>query len=143
MIIKKKDISKYLNQTLDLTINFQASALNDIYLRDLFVSKYQLTIHKDQLTVLIEGKMICPCAISNQDVEVDLFIDEVVSLNSEAFDQINYEFDSELDSDEIAQILIKRYIPMQVVKNDKIVYPRGDGWEVLSECAYQSQKTIR
>lgn len=29
---------------------------------------------------------------------------------------------------------------MQVVKNDKIVYPRGDGWEVLSECAYQSQK---
>lgn len=39
-----------------------------------------------------------------------------VSLNSDALDQINYEFDSELDSDEIAQILIKRYIPMQVVK---------------------------
>lgn len=36
-----------------------------------------------------------------------LLIDEIVSLNSDALDQINYEFDSELDSDEIAQILIK------------------------------------
>lgn len=79
--------------------------------------------------MVVSGSMVCPCAISNEDVYIPISIQEDVIFNGDE----EYEFDSELDVKALVYDFISKEIPIKVVKSGKIEYPIGDGWKVMTE----------
>ncbi|MCI5773870.1 MAG: YceD family protein [Erysipelotrichaceae bacterium] len=106
----------------------------DGYFND-YEDKFEVDLH-------ITGTMICPCAISNEPVNVDLD-----SLYHETF--VFHEEDN-LDvhvvKNDIVELLpivfqlISLDVPLRVVSDKLKDYPSGDGWRVLSESEYQKAK---
>lgn len=90
----------------------------------------------------IEGFMICPCAITNELVEVP-------------FETYSHEIFSFVDTDEIDVHVVKNEIielipvvfqlihleiPLKVVKDGLVDYPQGDGWRLMKEEDYEKSK---
>lgn len=138
MLIARKDFNKYLNKKLYPEINIKAQDFNDPYLRDLKDVWYEIEILGEKISVKMTGIMICPCAITCEDVENRFEISEFLSL--EKNDEFDYFIENDLDTDEIALFFIKQEIPFQVVKKGEIVYPKGDGWKILSEQEFLRQQ---
>ena len=94
------------------------------------------------LTVHISGTMICPCAITLEDVDVDfdIDVDEVYSfLKANEYNAIKIKGDI-LDITPLVFENIMQEIPIKVVKEGDIVYPKGDGWEITTEKDYATSK---
>lgn len=93
----------------------------------------------------IEGIMIVPCAVSLEDVDVPFEVEseEVFSFDP-CDDEDVHEVKKEiLDLNPLVFQLILSQVPLKVVK-EGIVYPKGNGWEVIREEDYlrsRSQKT--
>lgn len=90
----------------------------------------------------VEGTMVCPCALTNEPVDVPLDFDYVDTFSFE--DDPNEEI-IVLDHDylDLLPFLYERIlmeIPINVVKKGKIKYPSGDGWRIMSEEEYQKSK---
>lgn len=133
----------------DENVNFDKSAfvknsrLKD--LRDVHVSGvgyFGQSSDQFEVELEIEGVMLCPCAITNELVEVP-------------FDTCSHEIFSFVDTEELDVHVIKNEIielipivfqlinlevPLRVVKEGEINYPKGDGWQVLSEEDYRKSK---
>ena len=96
------------------------------------------------LQIHVTGIMTCPCDITFEDVDIpfDSSADEIVSFSKD--DQDNIEIlrpDGEvieLMSIIFRQILLE--VPIKVRKEGPIEYPKGDGWQVMSEAEYQKEK---
>ena len=117
---------------------------DNIYLRRLEAVEGVITFYYDyendlHISYDLKGDMICPCAISLEDVEVpfELKDDEnvVFDENEEGF----YIRDS-LDIENMVYYIVLPEVPIKVVKNEKIEYPRGDGWVFVSEEDLESAK---
>ena len=85
------------------------------------------------------GKMICPCAITNEDVEVPFDIKEEELLAFKESDE-GYYFPDEMEINDLVAYIISPEAPIKVVKKGKIEYPRGDGWALLSEAEEKKSK---
>lgn len=93
--------------------------------------------------MVVSGKMILPCAISQEDVEYPFTFD-----TEETFTFHKVEDDSDIheakgDVVELLPIIfssIMMEIPLKVVKEGIQAYPKGDGWEVITEADYYSEK---
>lgn len=135
-----------LNQELHIAPSLFASypLLND--LKEVWVSgkiKYDDRQDLIYIDLVIEGTMICPCALTNEDVEHDFETDysDVFSFNhSEDYGACLLEGD-ELDLMPVIEDVILQEIPLKVVKKDKIDYPKGNGWQVTTEADYARQKS--
>lgn len=138
MLIARKNFNNFLNKKIYPEINLKAEDFNDPYLKDLKELCYEIEFLEDKISVKIAGIMICPCAITCEDVENRFEISEFLSLSKN--DDFDYYIENDLDTDEIALFLIKQEVPFQVVKKGKIVYPRGDGWKILSEQEFLKQQ---
>ncbi len=81
-----------------------------------------------------EGQMICPCAMTLEEVDVPFTLEEEVffSLGEEVSDE-EYPLLDEVDIEALILDLVLPNAPIKVVKEGKIEYPSGDGWRVLSE----------
>lgn len=96
------------------------------------------------LNLHVRGTMICPCDITLEDVEVpfDSEADEIISYAREDADSIEILKPEngyvELLPLVFRQILIE--VPIKVKKAGVIDYPKGDGWEVISEETYLREK---
>lgn len=110
---------------------------DNIYLRRLdnvegVISFYYDSENDLHISYDLKGKMICPCAITLEDVEVpfELQDDEnvVFDENEEGF----YIKDS-LEVENMVYYIVLPEVPIKVVKNEKIEYPRGDGWVFVTE----------
>ena len=93
----------------------------------------------------MDGVMVCPCAITNEPVEVPF-----ESECHEVFSFVNTEdMDVHVVKNGIVELiplifqLIHLEIPLKVVKEGIIDYPGGDGWQVFSEEDYRSKKDDR
>ncbi len=111
---------------------------NDPYLigiRDVRGEIYFDDLGDDKISALVKlkGEMICPCAMTLEEVFVPLAVDEEVYLAKIDDHEDNYIFTDELDLDDFILKIVSPYAPIKVVKNGKIEYPIGDGWRVLSE----------
>lgn len=83
----------------------------------------------------ISGDLICPCAITNEEV--------IVPFETEAHESFSFvdtdDVDVHIVKNEIIEMipiifeLITFEIPLKVVKEGEINYPSGDGWRVISE----------
>lgn len=101
-------------------------------------STQQLFIH-----FILEGSVIVGCDVTSEDViiTIDTEADEIFS-----FDKNDRSVDIIHSQGEIIELLptifqlIVMEIPIKVVKEGIIDYPKGDGWEVISEKTYQQEK---
>ena len=99
---------------------------------------YDLT---DKLTadVAIDGTLVCPCALTLEDTDVPFSIDEQIHLSFKDEDDVYY-VEDELDLEDFVMSFIFPIVPIKVVKNEEIEYPRGDGWVFVSEEDLESAK---
>lgn len=95
----------------------------------------------------LKGTVTVPCAISLKPVDVD-----VHTKLSEVF---VFEMSEDIEDDETVVLIdgdeldlypyiwsaIVVAIPLKVVDPDLTEYPKGEGWEVLTETDYQKQKS--
>ncbi|MBQ1566347.1 MAG: hypothetical protein IIZ80_00480 [Erysipelotrichaceae bacterium] len=87
----------------------------------------------------LTGDMVCPCAISLEDVYVpfDLSEDEKV-VHKENED--GFYLNEDMTVEEMAVYIVYPEVPIKVVKKEKIEYSRGDGWSFVSEKDYESSR---
>ena len=132
------DIKKY-----DVSIDYYPVE-NNIFLRGLKDVGGNISFYYDGNDDLcihyhLFGKMICPDALTLQDVDEDFEIkddDKVVfDENSEGFFVRNA-----IELNDLVYYIVLPEVPIKVVKNKKIEYDRGDGWIYVSEQEYESQK---
>ena len=92
-----------------------------------------------RISYSLKGTMICPCAISLEDVEVPFFLkeDEPVVHKEE---EEGFLLNESIEAEELAAHIILPEAPIKVVKKEKIEYSRGDGWSFVSEEEYNASK---
>ena len=90
----------------------------------------------------VSGVMICPDAITNEEIEVPFDTD---SQEIYVFGEAEEEEERSVDDDVIdllpaviADILLE--VPLQVTELADDEYPEGDGWKVYSEADYQKMQ---
>lgn len=136
--------------TFDDGITFERSVFSKMSqlrgLQDVTVSgKLHYEEHDDRVyaDLSIEGVMIVPCSITNEDVEYDF---HTKSLEVFAFEKSEDEDVHEAKGDVVELLpvifqLILMEVPLKVVKEGLTSYPKGDGWEVVKEEEYQKAKS--
>lgn len=96
-----------------------------------------LRVHLD-----IRGEMVVPCAITDEDVLIDFNTEDDVVFSFEKTDD-EYAIIVKGDTVELMPVvypLIMIEVPLKVVKPGLKDYPKGEGWEVLTEEAYQRER---
>ncbi len=97
------------------------------------------------VNIHVSGIMTCPCDITFEDVDIpfDSVADEIISFDKADADDISIlkpeNGYADLLSTVFRQILVE--VPIKVRKPGIIDYPKGDGWEVVSEDTYQKEKS--
>lgn len=146
----KSELLQAENNTIEFNdfIEFDETALTKVsHLRKLANVNVSGDIHYDQESDLaianlhITGTMTVPCSISLEDVDVDF---DTSSCEVYSFGKTEDEDVHETKKDivelypAIFQLIVME-IPYKVVK-EGVTYPKGKGWEVVSEEDYQEVK---
>ena len=87
----------------------------------------------------VQGEMVCPCAISLEDVYVPFELsddDKVVNKPEEE----GFLLDCDRTIEDIILYIVMPEVPIKVVKKEKIEYSRGDGWSFVSEEDYEASR---
>ena len=87
----------------------------------------------------ITGNMVCPCAVSLEDVYVPFDLsedDKVVHKENED----GFYLSEDMAIDRLVEYIVWPEVPIKVVKKEKIEYSRGDGWSFVSEEDYESSR---
>ncbi|NLL75547.1 MAG: DUF177 domain-containing protein [Erysipelothrix sp.] len=116
-------------------------------IRDIFVVGHIYYDHHSSQTIVdltINGIMVVPCAISLRPVELDLDIRLEEMFSFEAIETEGEGIYVEGEALDLRPYLIGSIladVPLAVVHPDIKEYPKGDGWEVLTEEDYIKQKS--
>ncbi len=101
----------------------------------------QLAVHLE-----LRGSVTVGCDITFEDVVVPIETeaDEIFTFDKKEEDINILKADGEVIEllPTVLQLILIE-IPIKVVKSGKIDYPKGDGWEVISEDTYLKQKKKR
>ena len=128
------------------SFNYPSNFLTETYLslRRLENVKGDITFYYDasdelRINYRVQGDMVCPCAISLEDVYVpfDLSDDDKVVGKP---DEEGFLMDENKDIEKMVLYIVLPEVPIKVVKKEKIEYSRGDGWAFVSEKDYESSK---
>lgn len=153
MKFRKLELDRMQNPRIDISEEFvlDPDLIEDhprcLAVRDIFVdgqSYYDHHSSRFMTDLLIEGIMDVPCAITLKPVELafSFQLDEVfsfvplgtgeegVKINGDLLDLVPY----------IAAAIIAE-IPLKVVDPDLDEYPKGSGWEVMTEEDYIKDKS--
>ena len=87
----------------------------------------------------LKGEMICPCAVTLEDVSVPFELSENEKIVS-GQDEDGFFLDENKELEDMVLYIVLPEVPIKVVKNEKTVYSRGDGWVFVSEEDYESSK---
>ena len=116
----------------------------NLFLRRLENVKGEICFYYDasdelRINYHVRGDMICPCAITLEDVCVpfDLSEDDRV-VNGQ--DEDGFFLDENKQIEDMVLYIVLPEVPIKVVKNEKIEYSRGDGWVFVSEEEYESSE---
>ena len=107
------------------------------YIRRFHLKKGEFVLRPDSQEDLdmyytLEGEMICPCAVSLEDVSVPLKREDE-----------SYFVSNDLDFLAFIKETVEYEAPLKVTKSEEMAYPEGDGWRLMSEEDYQTQKANR
>lgn len=155
MRISNRDL-KTLNDEKVYQENIEKISFDDYpYLRSLEDIEAEIIIDRDMIDRLIAhvrvfGKMICPDAMTLQDVMVPFEIEDDSILY---FDDIDAErIDEEenaycvidgLDTIDFLLSFILPEVPIKVVSEEKKEYPKGDGWKVMTEAEFEESRKAK
>ena len=144
MILTPVELNKIDVKDFHLDLQFDKSEFKDPYLRDLRDIHADIVLRRNydddfETSLKIKGIMVCPCAITLEDVLLPIDIDEEVLVSKSNDEAFIYE--NSLNLKELVYNSIASIIPMKVVKEGIESYPKGEGWEVLSEEEYSKQKS--
>lgn len=152
MIFKRRDLLSVegIPQSIDEQLEFDVSTLESVVLRQLKNVEVsgQLTYDgqddRAYVGLLISGDMTLPDSVTNEDVvyHFETDVSETYSFIPVSEDEpdilvIKNEI---IDLKSLIFTSILAEIPLRVVKEGKRDYPKGDGWEVLSEEEYLKQE---
>ena len=117
---------------------------NNIFLRRIekmqgYISFYYDASDELRVDYHVGGNMICPDAVTLQDVEVPFELQEDEKVVRKE-DEDGFYLASDMTMEEMALYLVGPEVPIKVVKNEKIEYSRGDGWSFVSEEDYESSR---
>lgn len=117
---------------------------DNIFIRGIKDIKGDISFYYDSMDELrinyqLSGTMICPCAVSMEDVEVEYDISEDEKVVQEIKEDGFY-FKETMEVRDLAAMIVIPEAPIMVVKNKKIEYSRGDGWSFVSEKDYELSK---
>ena len=106
--------------------------------------EYAVDEQRLYLNLHVTGVMTCPCDITFEDVDIpfDSQADEIISFDVKDRDDIEI-LKPNGDVIELLPIIFRQIlleVPIKVKKEGEIIYPKGDGWEVVSENDYQTNK---
>ena len=119
-------------------------AKDQTFLRRLENVEGDLTFYYDaaddlRVNYVLTGTMICPDAITLEDVKIPFDIEE----DEKVVDKPEEEgllLDDNRELQEMVESIVFSEVPIKVVKNEKIEYSRGDGWSFVSEEDYESSR---
>ena len=149
----KNELLNSPNETIqfDEEITFEKeifSKMNQLReLREIEVSgQIQYDAHSDLATCNfeVEGVMIVPCSITNEDVEYPFCSDGSQTF---AFHKVSKDEDIIETKGDIIELMptifqtIILEVPLKVVKEGLKEYPKGEGWEVIREEDYVKSKS--
>ena len=155
MILLKWSKSELLNSpnetvSFDDAITFEPQVFAKInHLRGLQDVEVSGRLHYDTTSDLatcefeVSGVMIVPCSITNEDVEYPFHFD---AMQTYAFHKVSKDADIEEVKGDVVELLPSIFqhiileIPLKVVKEGIKEYPKGNGWEVVSEADYVDAK---
>lgn len=117
---------------------------------DVFYEKHdaELSVQLD-----IAGEMVVPCAITLKPLDIDFSVhydeifsfyaadDEEETMDEESLEEIIYLDAEELDLEPHLRSVVLAEIPLKVVDPELEDYPEGDGWVVMTEEAYEEEKS--
>ncbi|MCR4950156.1 MAG: DUF177 domain-containing protein [Solobacterium sp.] len=95
--------------------------------------------------VYVEGTMLCPDAITGDEIEIPF---ETDSQEVYVFEETE-EDGARVVTNEVIELLpaviddILLEVPLQVTEASEDEYPEGDGWKVYSEAEYQERQKDR
>lgn len=117
---------------------------NNLFLRRIekvegYISFYYDTSDELRVEYHLGGNMICPDAITLQDVEVPFELQDDQKVVRKENDE-GFFLDRDMSMEEMALYLVLPEVPIKVVKNEKMGYSRGDGWSFVSEEDYESSR---
>ena len=117
---------------------------DNIYLRRLENVEGYIAFYYDhendlRISYDLKGYMICPCALTLEDVEVPFEIQDDENVVHDENEEGFYLKDS-LEIENMVYYIVLPEVPIKVVKNEKIEYPRGDGWVFVTEEELESSK---
>lgn len=144
MIIKLTDL---INLSDDKRYKVDISSYpfeNNLFIRRLEDVKGEICFYYDasdklKIEYSLNGKMICPDAITLQDVDVEFDLNEIEDVVSKENEDGFYFYDS-MSLEKLVAYIVSPHAPIKVVKNKKIEYSRGDGWSFVSEEDYEKSK---
>ncbi|MFV0380282.1 MAG: YceD family protein [Anaerorhabdus sp.] len=133
------------------TINFDVNAFDNIpslnRVLEANVSGVGYFLNDDQFKFEIEldGIMECNCSITNELVEVPFETNshEIFSFVNTEDIEVHVVKNGIVELLPIIYQLIALEVPLRVVKEGAIEYPKGDGWRILSEDEYQKSKEMK
>lgn len=155
MILLKWSKTELLNSpnetvTFDDAITFEQEVFSKInHLRGLQDVEVSGELHYDTTSDFVtcnfevEGVMIVPCSITNEDVEYPFQLD---ATQVYSFHKVSKEDDVEEVKGDVVELLPSIFqhiileIPLKVVKDGIKEYPSGEGWEVVKEADYVEAK---
>ena len=117
---------------------------NNLFLRRLekvqgYISFYYDVSDELRVEYHLGGNMICPDAVTLEDVEVPFELQDDNKVVKGEEDEGFY-LNKDMSIEEMALYLVMPEVPIKVVKNEKIEYSRGDGWSFVSEEDYESSR---
>ena len=144
MKIMLKDLVNIANEkTYEFDID-SYTVENNLFLRRLekvqgYISFYYDVSDELRVEYHLGGNMICPDAVTLEDVEVPFELQDDNKVVKGEEDEGFY-LNKDMSIEEMALYLVMPEVPIKVVKNEKIEYSRGDGWSFVSEEDYESSR---
>ncbi len=107
------------------------------------VIRYDLQHDHAIVDYKVSGRMIVACSITNEDVDYEF---ETETNEIYSFVQVKEDEDMIEVKEDFIDLSLSVFqtilfeVPLRIVKPGLTEYPKGDGWEVLTEEAYQGQE---
>ena len=144
MLLKEKDLIRIRQDKIfDIDIK-KYEFINNTFINRLEDVKGYICFYDDEEKGLsieydLNGKMICPCAITLEDVEVEFEVGDCDIISFDMLKEGIY-IPSEIELDDLVAHLLLPEVPSRVVKNEEIEYSIGDDWSIESEKSYEENK---
>ncbi len=143
----KKELTNLIDVEIDEEIEFDLQAFSTHgrlnALRNVNVhgsGHYDCATQQFEVAMDVAGDMIVPCAVTLEDVTVpfEFTANEIFSFINVEEDDVHVCHKSHIEIYPVLFQLILAEVPLKVVKDDAS-YPKGDGWEVMSEREYREK----